>query len=52
MNYELSGISGWFIVLAASIEVNMEFKGTEGKWEIMMDGDEIKIIQADSLENG
>lgn len=30
----------------------MEFKGTEGKWEIMMDGDEIKIIQADSLENG
>ncbi|EFH3042784.1 hypothetical protein O3Q73_004925 [Escherichia coli] len=23
MNYELSGISGWFIVLAASIEVNM-----------------------------
>ncbi|EJL4136597.1 hypothetical protein NMJ11_002280 [Escherichia coli] len=29
----------------------MEFKGTEGKWEIMMDGDEIKIIQADSLEN-
>lgn len=52
MNYELSGISGWFIVLAASIEVNMEFKGTKGKWEIMMDGDEIKIIQADSLENG
>ncbi|HHI2901844.1 TPA: hypothetical protein ACP435_004026 [Escherichia coli] len=30
----------------------MEFKGTKGKWEIMMDGDEIKIIQADSLENG
>lgn len=30
----------------------MGFKGTEGKWEIMMDGDEIKIIQADSLENG
>lgn len=28
----------------------MEFKGTEGKWEIMMDGDEIKIIQADSLK--
>lgn len=29
-----------------------EFKGTPGPWEIMMDGDEIKIIQADSLENG
>ena len=30
----------------------MEFKGTKGKWEIMMDDDEIKVIQADSLENG
>lgn len=29
-----------------------EFKGTPGPWEMMMDGDEIKIIQADSLENG
>nr|DAZ68572.1 MAG TPA: hypothetical protein [Caudoviricetes sp.] len=29
-----------------------EFKGTPGPWEMMMDGDEIKIIQTDSLENG
>ncbi|EMM0835508.1 hypothetical protein RVV06_001498 [Enterobacter ludwigii] len=30
----------------------MEFKGTKGEWEIMMDGDEIKVIQSSSLENG
>ncbi len=30
----------------------MEFKGTKGEWEIMMDDDEIKIIQSSSLENG
>ena len=40
------------LFLALTTEANREFKGTEGKWEIMMDGDEIKIIQADSLENG
>ncbi|WP_259565586.1 hypothetical protein [Enterobacter sichuanensis] len=30
----------------------MEFKGTKGEWEIMMDDDEIKVIQSSSLENG
>lgn len=30
----------------------MEFKGTKGEWEIMMDDDEIKVIQSGSLENG
>ena len=29
-----------------------EFKGTPGPWEIMMDDDEIKIIQSESLEDG
>ena len=29
----------------------MEFKGTKGEWEIMMDDDEIKVIQSSSLEN-
>lgn len=26
----------------------MEFKGTKGEWEIMMDDDEIKVIQSSS----
>ncbi|MFH3212584.1 hypothetical protein ABK923_15360 [Enterobacter hormaechei] len=30
----------------------MEFKGTKGEWEIMMEDDEIKVIQSSSLENG
>ncbi|SAE91736.1 Uncharacterised protein [Enterobacter cloacae] len=30
----------------------MEYKGTKGEWEIMMDDDEIKVIQSNSLENG
>lgn len=38
------------LFLALTTEANMEFKGTEGKWEIMMDGDEIKIIEQTLLK--